>query len=482
MVVNDPKKQKWIAVSVAFAALMCSLDIYIVNISLPTISHYFNCGLSKVSLIILSYLLVVTSTMLIFGKLGDKIGLRKVFVWGYFFFVLGSFLCGLSVSINMLIAARALQGIGGAMMYTTAFAIIPKFIPKSLTGWAFGITGTAAGVGTAIGAPLGGFITNYFSWQWIFLINVPVGIIAILVARAVIPHEAVEDKKEKFTFDVPGAVLSFLFLVTLVCALNMGQEKGWGSTLIVSLFVSSALFFILFLIRQKREKDPLIDLGIFKDLSFVNANLANFMVFMLMAGANFLLPFYLEILKGLDASKAGLVFMIFSVMYTITAPIAGRLSDSIAPRFLCIAATASAVLCTIMFTFTMQVPGLLAVIIYLTWIGISLGVFIAPNSSLVMNLAPYDKQGSASAVFRTITNLGLMLGVCVFESVFSQKTGIAESSLASSAVSNDMLISGFRGAFIVGICVCVLALVFSILVKKIPLDKYRKEQEEEVFI
>jgi MFS family permease len=211
---TDPEARKrfhWIVFSVAFAVFMVRLDGYIVVISLPTLARYFQVGTSEVSWVIIPYLLIMTGSTLIFGKLVDRIGLKKIFVWGYGLFTLGSLLCGLSPTIYLLDTARGVQGAGGAMMITSGMASIPHYLPVNIAGWAFGICSLANSLGIMVGAPLGGLITGYLTWHWIFLINVPVGIAAIVIVKRHLPadqnHPSLTAGRP---FDVSGSILSFI--------------------------------------------------------------------------------------------------------------------------------------------------------------------------------------------------------------------------------------------------------------------------------
>jgi EmrB/QacA subfamily drug resistance transporter len=464
---NEERKYRWIVISVAFAAFMSRLDDYIVNISLPTISHYFNASTGEVSWVVLAYLLVTTSTLLFFGRLADKIGLGKLFVYGYVSFVAGSFLCGLSQSIHMLVASRIFQGIGGAMLIASGFAILPRFIPADRTGWAFGIVSTSAALGVVIGAPIGGFISGLFSWHWIFWVNIPVGTVAIVVAIRVLPEEKGERESAKgsgIAFDIPGTVLSFLGFLALLYGLNMGQELGWSSPSIILCFLASIFFLSVFFAWERKCKDPLLNFRLFKNLHFTFANLAGLTAFMLMAGNTFLLPFYLELVKGLKAEQAGLMMMVYSLVYVIVAPIAGRISDRIPPSLLCSAATLSAAACSFTFALTLKFQGFLFVILFLTWLGFSFGMFMSPNNNQVMRLAPAGEQGIASGVFNTVNSLGLVFGVCLFETVFSGASS-ADGGLVQAKVSPEVMLSGFRVAYLLGGVFCVVAWVFSLLTR-----------------
>jgi MFS family permease len=249
LIVIDPAKQRWIIYSIAFAAFMVMLDNYIVNISLPAISKSFNVGIDGVSWIVIVYLLILTSAIPFFGKLGDRVGLIKLFIAGYLVFISGSLLCGLSSSLYMLIFSRFVQAIGGAVLYTVPSAIITRFLPPEKRGYSFGILATAAAVGFAMGSPLGGLITANFGWQWVFLINIPIGISAIIIVLKKFPREK-EISLIREKFDILGVFYCFFWLITLMFSLNMGRKFGWTSPLIVGSFAASLVFLILF-IRQE---------------------------------------------------------------------------------------------------------------------------------------------------------------------------------------------------------------------------------------
>ena len=399
-IVIDPAKQRWIVYSIAFAAFMCTLDNYIVNISLPTISKFFNVGIDSVSWIVIVYLLILTSAIPFFGKLGDKVGLIKLFIAGYIIFITGSLLCGISYSLYMLIFSRFLQAIGGAVLYTVPSAIIARYLPTEKRGYSFGVLATAAAVGFAMGAPLGGLISANFGWQWVFLINIPIGIVAIIIVLRKFPREKeiilIHEK-----FDIPGVFYCFLWLITLMFSLNMGKKFGWTSSVIVVSFFSSLAFLFLFIKQEKNFKYPLLDLKLFRIKNFSYPNLGNLFVFMAANGTNFVLPFYLLYALGVTTERAGLVLMAFPLINMIVGPLAGKASDKISPRLLCIIGASISLIATIIFPFTMYFQGVWPVITFLFITGFSIGLFLPPNNNQIMSAAPKDSPGMASGILRT---------------------------------------------------------------------------------
>jgi len=474
--ITNRSQQFLIVISVAFSSFMARLNNYTVNVSLPTISHDFNIGTGEASRIVMSYLLIITSSLLLFGKLADRVGLKRIFIIGYIVFVAGSFLCGISHSIDTLIVSRFVQGIGSAMLLATSFAIISKFIPPDRTGWAFGITSMASALGVATGAPVGGLITGYLSWHWVFLINVPIGIIAFVVASKKIPDEKPQTRTgEPERFDLIGAALSFSGLALLLWALNMGKELGWVSPPIVLSFLASFVALSLFIVREKRCRAPLLDLALFKDLRFTLVLSATFMAYLLIAGNAFLLPFYLEIIKGLNPQKTGMVLLVYSIIYVLISPYAGRLSDKIKPGTLCSIAMLSATVNAFVFSFSLQFQGFLFVFIFLIWLALSYVLFFSPNNNQVMSLAPENKHGVASGLFNTTTNLSYVFGVAIFETVFSHAipgASSAKASLLNVNIPHGALLKGFQATYIFGGLSCLAAFGLSLMAAKNAIKKY----------
>lgn len=449
------------------AAFMGTLDSYIVNVSLPSIAHNFDISMSKASLVVLSYLLSLTSTTLISGKLADRLGLRTVLLTGYCVFIVASILCAASTSISLLIASRFVQGIGGAMMIIAGYAIIPKLVPCDIRGGAFGYLSILAALGVAVGTPLGGIITGYSSWHWVFLINVPIGIVALAIGLKTLPEDVIS-KDHHTRIDSLGAFLSFTGIFAFIFGLHFGKELGWTDPSIITSFLVVISAFALFIRVEKSCPDPILDLNIFRNSSFVLALAATVFALMVLSGNNFLLPFYLEINYGLKPQQVGFLLLIYSLTAIIVGPRAGRLSDTIRPVLLCSTAMLSAAVACAIFALTLHYANLAPAIVFLFWYGISNALFISPNNHLVLSFAPDNEQGSASGVFNMVARLSLILGVCAFETLFSEIVPHGNGSLADARFPLTLLNRGFQTVYFGASLLCFISFTVSALSARRP--------------
>ena len=464
----DNRRYLLIVVSVAFSAFMSGLNNYIVTVSLPTIANYFNTGTGEISRVVLAYLLTLTSSLLLFGQLGDRIGLKKIFITGYTVFTAGSLLCGLSSGINMLVGFRLLQGLGAAMLSSSGFAIIAKYLPPDRTGRSYGIVSASVALGITTGAPLGGIITGYLTWQWIFFVNVPIGAAAVIIAGKCIPGDPAREDlrgKEKKSFDLPGAALSFFGLATLLYSINVGKTAGWASPTIIISFALAIGLLAFFAVREATCACPLLDFGIFRNRTLSFALLATSMVFMWVAANTFLLPFYLEIIKHQSIQQTSMVLFLYALVHVIFSPQVGRLADRVRPGKLCAIGLASACSSSFFFSYALRLDGMAYVLVFAVWIAASYVFFFAPNSKQIMRLAPSGSHGSASGILNTTSFLSMTFGVAIFENIFSRgfhdflPTGV---SLFRAGIPVPLLIKGFSTAYAFGGVACLAAFCFSL--------------------
>ncbi len=450
-----------ILVSASLAMLMVKLDAFIVNISLPTIAQNFGCSRDIVSMVLLAYLVASTATLLLFGMLGDRLGLKKIFISGFILFTIGSLLCGMSTNIVLLIISRFIQGLGGSMLVANCLAIIGQFMPHDKIGSAYGILTTISSIGVSLGAPLGGLITYYASWHWIFLINVPIGIFAIWLSAKYIPSE----KKEKFSFkgfDFTGALLALFAFTSLILAFNSLDNGGFDVIMPYAALVFTALLFYFFIIREKKALHPILDLSLFRIKPLTFALIASLLASSANFGYAYMMPFYLEKDLGLTSNVVGMLLLISSLVVMVLAPFAGKMSDKIKPVRICSIALIVGVLDYVFFSSVLGMLQMWGPVIFLFFSGIFLGLFLSPNNKMIMDMATEGKQGIVSATSNTFTSVAAVIGVSVFQMIFSLTTG--GDNAHPGLIQN---IAGVRNAFICGAVLLVFALIFTRFSRKL---------------
>jgi len=459
-----------IILSISLAMFMSALDGTIVNIALPTISESFHLSSSTVSWVATAYLLVMAGCVLVFGKISDMIGFKRVFLWGFVIFTLGSLTCGilpeLFLGFPSLIGSRILQAVGGAMITAIAPAMITAYIPMEQKGKAMGIVMTFAALGTALGPTIGGVLTQFLSWHWIFLINVPVGIFAVALGAKVIP--ATTGSTKLTGFDRAGAGLVFVGLASLLFVVSEGAALGWTSPSILGLAVLAVVTLVWFVWHELHVADPLLDLTLFRNKNFLFTNLLLSLVFFSFAGINYLLPFYLKYVQGYDTSSAGLIMTSLSIAMMGAGILAGMLFNRLGPRLLCILAGIPLTLGYFLMTRLHADTSEGFIVLALVLIGFGLGLMITPVSNMIMNSVARTKQGMISSFTSLERFAPLTLGIATFNLIFIQGViSVAAShevtKTAPAAIKIQVLSAGFDLAFllsfVLGLVILVLAFI-----------------------
>ena len=437
---------------ISFASFMGALDVTIVNISLPTISKYFQCDIATVSWVAMAYLLVLSSTLITFGRVADIRGYKRIYLAGFAIFIIGSLLCGLSSNIYLLIGFRVLQGIGAAMLQAIGGAMVVRYLPEKVRGTAFGVLTTFAAVGLAAGTPLGGFISQFYSWHWIFFVNVPVGIIAIILGIAVLPRDTVEFGKGQF--DMSGAALLLVALVSFIFFLNMGNNIGWLSWLVLISIVISLATWAGFILNEKRAHFPLINLSLFRDRNFTVAVTVALLIMLAAQGSWYAFPFYLELEKGFATNIAGLILLVPTIFMMVCGPIAGLLSDRIGSRPICILGSVVTIAAFLMFTLMGAKTGLYYIIIALALEGIGIGLIMPANFSLIMGMSAKGSEGVINSLVTTARNVGAVMGIAVFTVIFLSviaSQGISPSGITAHSLPPKAFVLGFHAIFLFGV-------------------------------
>ncbi|NOK57793.1 MAG: hypothetical protein GFH27_549287n97 [Chloroflexi bacterium AL-W] len=322
---------KWkVLISVIFGIFMIILDTTVVNVAFQTLRREYGASLNEAQWIISIYVLALGITTPVSGFLADRFGLKRIYIWGLGIFTIGSFLCGLAPSLWALVAARALQGIGGGMAQPLGPALLYRTFPPKEQGVALGYFGIALVVAPAMGPILGGFLVDIDLWRWIFFINVPIGIVGIVLASRFLRTEPIECKPR---LDPLGLITSVIGFGSLLYAATHVAESGWTSSSVIVWFVVGTVALITFaIIELFVAKEPLLDLRLFANRNFLTAGLIGYVTVLALFGAEFLMPLYLQSLRGLSALDTGIVLLPLAVAAGITTPIAGRLYDKIGPR------------------------------------------------------------------------------------------------------------------------------------------------------
>ena len=442
--VESKPSHRWLVMaSVGVGSLLGSLDAGVVNIALPTIRRLFGSEIATAEWVIAIYLLMVCGFLLTFGRIGDLRGQKPVYVSGFATFIVSSALCGLAPSIAMLILFRALQGIGGAMIVSSGPAILTQTFPPSQRGKVLGLQVLMVYLGSMTGPMVGGWLTDRFTWRAIFYINVPIGLIALVLSSKFIPWVKPANKHERFDF--PGAVLFLATFSVLLISLNQGHTYGWTSSYIVRMFAAAVLLLAVFVLVESRTRAPLLDLGLFRVPTFSLSATSAICNYVATFSIAFLLPFYLIQGHELSSSSAGMLMTIQPLVMVICAPIAGALSDRVGTRWP--AMVGMALLAVAMYLLSRLGPtsSLAYTGIVIGTVGFGTGCFVVPNNSTLMGSAPKNRQGIAAGVMATARYIGMILGVGISGAIFTTFirvhtqaaffSGIHYSFLVASAVS-----------------------------------------------
>ncbi len=445
--IGMPYAQRYsVLAAIMLGSIMGPIDASIVNTVLPTITQSFGVGISEAQWVPMIYLLTISSLLLFYGRLGDILGYKKVYLSGLGGFVVASGLCGLSPTIPWLIAFRSIQGLAAGMMMAVPYAIITTSFPPTERGKALGINAISISAGLAIGPSLGGFVTSFLGWRFVFLINIPIGIAGLLWARHIIP----ELKGQPGSIDVPGAATAFISLFSILFFVNRFQSLGLTYTTVIVLLIA-ALAGIGFLWTESKVKHPMLNLNLFRNVTFSSANVSAFLNFMSQYVMVFLTPFYLQRVLNYAPSSVGLIMTSFPLAVMVVAPFSGSLSDQMGTRTLaCLGAT----VCALSLFLMSQLPTSASsadIVWRLALFGLGTGIFQSPNNSAVMGSVPKPHLGIASGILATMRNAGMVLGIATGGAVlyaFAPSYILQKAALESSETA--AFLSGLKYAYMAG--------------------------------
>ncbi|MCJ8207202.1 MFS transporter [Pseudomonas sp. RGM2987] len=443
---------RWALASLALSTLLASLGASVATVGLPTLAQALDASFQQVQWVVLAYLLAITTLIVSVGRLGDLIGRRKLLLMGIALFTLASALCGVAPSLGWLVAGRALQGLGAAVMMTLTLALVGETVAQEKTGSAMGLLATLSAVGTALGPSMGGLLISRFGWQALFLVNVPLGLLTLLLAWRALPSRPTANA-ERTRFDVTGTLLLALALAAYALAMTTGRgDFGWVNGALLLAAVCGGGLFIL---SQTRAAAPLIHLALFRDRQLVSGLATSALVATVMMATLLVGPFYLSIALGLPATLVGLVLTAGPCVAALAGVPAGYLADRFGVVPMRRAGLATLVLGCLMLS--LVTPGL-GIVGYVTSIVVTTfgyALFQTATNTAVMAGVAANRRGVIAGLLNLSRNLGFFTGASVLGAIFAAASAMDDTRQATPEALTD----GLHMTFGIALALMVLALV-----------------------
>jgi EmrB/QacA subfamily drug resistance transporter len=463
--ISNPETRKWFTLgAVAFGLFMIMLDNTVVNVALPAIQRDLNVDLSELEWIVAGYALTFAALMLTGGKLADFYGRRLVFVIGIVVFTLASLACGLADSGGVLIAARIVQGVGAALMNPATLSIISATFPPRQRGMAIGIWAGVSALALALGPLAGGLITEHISWNWIFFINIPIGVLAVVASFLLIDES--RDTRAEQRLDIPGLVTSGVGLFALTYGLIEANTYGWGSARIMGSFVVAAVMLAAFVEIERRGRAPMLELSLFRNPTYTGANIVMLMVALAMFGVFFFVSLYMQNILGYSAVQAGAAFLPMTMLIALLAPVTGKLSDRFGSRWFMTGGLSLLAVQLFYFsrlgvsaTYWQLLPAMLIG-------GVGMAATMPTASAAAMRAVPADLAGVGSAVLNSARQVGGSLGIAVIGAIIANEVGGRRTPQA--------FVDGFSTALVVAALIALAGAVVAA-----TLVRHQMHEEEE---
>lgn len=468
-----PPSTKWVLACLSLSMLLSSLGTSIANVALPTLARVFAASFQEVQWIVLAYLLAITTLIVSVGRLGDLAGRRRLLLLGLFLFTLASVLCGAAPTLWLLIAARTAQGLGAAIMMALTMAFVGDAVPKSRTGSAMGLLGTMSAMGTALGPALGGTLIAGFGWRAIFLVNVPLGILAFLLAYRALPVDRQSPGADRAGFDTVGTLLLGASLAAYALAVTLGRGRFAGLNL--ALLLAAVLAGGLFVLVEARVTSPLIRLAAFRNTELSASLAMNGLVSTVMMATLVVGPFYLSRALGLGEAAVGIVLALGPIISALSGVPAGRGVDRWGAAAM---TTAGLVVMAAGLSALALLPGVFGVVGYLAAIALltpGYQLFQAANNTAVMRDVAPDQRGVIAGLLSLSRNLGLVSGASAMGAVFVLATGTSDiASAHPGAVASGMRFT-FAAATLLIVVALAIAAASRALAPRTALDAAREE-------
>lgn len=475
--VHGPHHHWWALGVTSIGTFVTAYDLTGVSISLPQIMTDFKASLTSTSWVVLAFLLTTTILLLPAGYLGDRVGRKKVYVLGFIISGLGSLLCGLSRDPTQLIVFRVFQAVGASMIQTNSFAIVSAVFPDRERGKGLGFGSTVAALGASAGPALGGFVVSAVGWRGVFLVSVPLGIIGAILGHLILQEKRVSTSggKPVGRLDLGGIGISAVAVGCLLVGLSLGQEEGWTSWSTLLFLGSSAIAIIAFPLYEAQRENPLVDVQLFRSRAFAYNNIARLMCFVSLSASTLLMPFFLQLVLGYSAARAGMLIAPMSLVMAPVAAISGWLTDRMGSRLLSSAGMAVIALSLVMLSRLGPASGFSDVLWPMILMGFGLGIFQTPNNTTVMDSVPRKQFGMASGMLSLVRQGGQAMGIAMGSTIVavSLYSAVGKVSLYDISREGSAVLGGGEGvvalanaidmAFVAAAVLSAVGLVFCLL-------------------
>jgi len=471
------ERYMWVAISIVIVGtFMAVLDSSIVNVAIPKMMTIFKASTDQIEWILTGYMLTMSIVIPLTGYLGDRFGLKRLYIFALTVFTIGSALCGLATSTETMVAARVVQAIGGGMIMPVGMAMIYKLVPIEKRGLALGIWGISAMAAPAIGPTLSGYIIQYMNWRLIFTLNIPIGIVGITLAVLLLRETPTSKDK---TFDIFGAITCAVGLFSLLLALSEGNSSGWTSIYILGLFALSIISLVSFIYIELHHKDPLLDLRILKVFPYGLSMIISTITTLGMYGALFLMPLYLQNLRGYSPMESGMLMLPAAVVTGIMMPISGKLFDKFGAKWLTIIGLSILTAASYFLSTLSMETSYNTVMVIMMVRGIGMGLSIMPAQTAGMNAIPRELSGRATALNSTVKQVAGSFGIAILTTVLVHREAFYKVKYSDI---KQVTVAAIDDTLLVAALVCLAGIFVAFFIKsKTESIPIREMSEEEMY-
>lgn len=442
------EKKYLVLMTVCLSTFMSTIDSSIVNISLPVMAKDLEVPLNSIQWVVSSYLMTISAFLLFWGKLSDVYSRKNLFIGGFVIFTLGSLICALSSTLPVLVGGRLIQALGASITMALVQGIVTLIFPVTERGKALGVVSTVVALGSLTGPSVGGLLVHIWGWSSIFSINLPIGIVGVIMAFKILPDRFEQQERElissKRHFDFWGSGIFALTILLLFMALLGNQDGLVSSSQMWFMLGGSGFLFLLFLWREKNYVNPMLDLDLFKIWEFSSGVLVAYISFLSLFSYMLLMPFYLQGVQGYDVLKAGMLMALYPLALAFFAPNFGRLSDRISYKPLTMGGLGLNGLALVLLALSKGDRPLWALAGIILMLGVGSAMFQSPNTSSIMGSVPRQMAGIAGSINAFFRNFGMVTGTTLAVIIFAIATHQGVGNVSFQSLGTDLFLKGFK--------------------------------------